>query len=158
MPGAETFVMQQFIVLFVAVILGLMMGMVFEIVDVFCNFMRISRLLQAIIDLLFCFGMTAAVFITLLHFNWGEVRAHTFLGIGTGALLYYLLLHRFVNRLLVKVLEMIEAAVQFMVKPFVMVVRLLRKSAKKLKQLLTRMETAGRKLQKKMSFLRKKKE
>ncbi|NLZ92881.1 MAG: hypothetical protein GX922_02505 [Firmicutes bacterium] len=155
---ADTFVIQQFIIFFVAVMLGLIIGIAFEVVDVFRMFKRISRFVQLLIDLLFCVGATALVFFTLLLYNWGEVRVHIFLGIGTGALLYYLLLHRILRCLLVWTFKKSIAAIRFVTRPFIIVGHFLLKCAKKISSIISRMEAAGRQLQKNISFPRKKKE
>ncbi|HHX74537.1 MAG TPA: hypothetical protein GX699_06510 [Firmicutes bacterium] len=113
----ETFVHGQLQTLAVTVALGFFIGISYDVLSVFRQFVRLKRSLQTFLDFLYCFVMSITVFLVLLGQNWGEIRAYVFLGLGLGTLLYLLVLHRSCRLLLVKTAMLLCRLLRFLTAP-----------------------------------------
>lgn len=84
----------------VTVAIGAGLGILYDFYRVGERALQLRNLLTAVGDLLYWLVSTAAVFFTLLYCNWGELRLYVFLGLASGAFLYF----RFLSLYLVRVL------------------------------------------------------
>jgi spore cortex biosynthesis protein YabQ len=103
--------------------LGLLIGLIYDFMMAGKKFIRLSRGVHFLIDLLFCLMMTLLVFIALLANNWGEVRAYVFIGLGGGILIYMFLFSRSVSRLLAKTFSLLISFVWGIIRPFLLIIR-----------------------------------
>jgi len=70
------------------VLLGVVMGICFDIYRVLRGLIKPNRFMTVIGDLMFWIFITMMVFVGLVFKNWGNIRGYTFLGILCGFLLY----------------------------------------------------------------------
>jgi len=114
----ETFVHGQLQTLAITVALGFFIGVSYDVLSVFRQFVRLRRSLQAVLDFLYCLVMSTTVFLVLLGQNWGEIRAYVFLGLGLGTLLYLLFFHCSFRLLLVKTATLLSRLLHLLATPF----------------------------------------
>lgn len=104
----------------------------------FYDFYRICRRLlglkrAGIGDFLFCVGLTALVFASLLFINYGEMRFYVILGLALGALIYFqfcsravyrtiLTFSRFLGRTLISLFNLLKYIWRKITFPFRLVV------------------------------------
>jgi spore cortex biosynthesis protein YabQ len=80
----------------ITVVLGIVVGLLFDLNRTCRYFWRPRRHLAVFLDLLFCLVATVVVYAGLLLANWGEVRFYVFIGMVLGLALYYLTVSRFI--------------------------------------------------------------
>ena len=81
----------QFYALFITVLSGIGVGLLFDLLRAVRRFLRPGPLLAALGDLLFWGAATAMVGTGLFLGNWGEYRLYVLVGLLIGLLLYYAL-------------------------------------------------------------------
>lgn len=120
----ETIVSQQVISFVTTVLLGILIGLAYDVLRVIRFLFHPSRRILFFYDLLFWVLMTGTVFFILLVSSWGEVRAYVFIGLGSGALFYYLLLSHFCFHLLLGAAKLIRTACSCIFGPLIRLVGL----------------------------------
>ena len=84
----------------VTVAIGAGLGILYDFYRVGKRALRLRSLLTAVGDLLYWLAATVIVFLTLLYCNWGELRLYVFLGLASGAFLYFRFLSLYPVRVL----------------------------------------------------------
>lgn len=102
---------QQIVTFAITLATGGILGLFFDIYRIVYNLIRPRPAVTYITDLLFWLFVTVFTFVTLIISNWGELRAYVFLGLCTGAGLYFRLLSAVTRKFLLKIL----IAVRFVV-------------------------------------------
>ncbi|HHX78087.1 MAG TPA: hypothetical protein GX697_07065 [Firmicutes bacterium] len=106
----------------VTVLLGFVMGILFDFYRTCRYFWKPSRCAAFFFDLVFSLLVTVMVFLVLLAVNWGEIRLFVFIGISAGIILYYLCFSAYVLRIfqwfLKSFLFVVEKAAIFFGKGF----------------------------------------
>ena len=103
----EIVVAGQVMAFAVTILLGLFIGLAYDVVRVLCRLFHPSRRALFFWDLLFWFGITLAVFAVLLASNWGEVRAYVLIGFGLGGTFYTLFLTETCYRLIIFIFRVV---------------------------------------------------
>ena len=93
--------------LLITMVLGMAVGLLFDLNRTCRYFWRPRRHLGVFLDLLFCLVATVVVYAGLLLANWGEVRFYVFVGMVLGLGLYYLTLSRFILLLMRRLLSVV---------------------------------------------------
>jgi spore cortex biosynthesis protein YabQ len=109
--------------------LGVFIGLGYDFLRAVKAFIRFSRVAQFFVDLFFWILMTAVVFVALLSSNWGEVRAYVFIGLGTGGILYTLLISQTFYRLMTRLFSLLIRIVGFFMRPIVWMIKIMRRFA-----------------------------
>ncbi len=89
----------------VTVLLGLILGTLFDFYRTCRYFGKPSRRAAFFFDLVFSLLVTVIVFLVLLAVNWGEIRLFVFIGISAGIILYYLCISVYVLRIFQRLLK-----------------------------------------------------
>ncbi|EGO64548.1 spore cortex biosynthesis protein YabQ [Acetonema longum] len=104
----------------VTVAIGAGLGILYDFYRVGKRAHRLRNLLTAAGDLLYWLVATAAVFFTLLYCNWGELRLYVFLGLASGAFLYFRFLSLylvrgliFIGRICRRILQYVTAIIYY---------------------------------------------
>lgn len=87
------------------IIIGFIVGIMFDFYRVLRGKTKPKRLITDISDLLFSIIITLIIFISLLYSNGGEMRIYVFLGVILGQIIYYYLLSSYVIVILSKLLN-----------------------------------------------------
>lgn len=82
-----------------AALAGALLGVFYDVFRLVRRFLRHKTAVVAIEDALFWLLSTAFVFIFLLRLNFGELRGFTFIGLGLGTFIYFLLISPFFIKL-----------------------------------------------------------
>jgi len=109
----------QFYAFIVTVLIGVTIGVIFDIYRVTKGIIRPRKVFVCLGDLLFWVISTFIVFFMLLLGNWGEIRLYVLVGMATGALIYIKTASRLVIRFLLGLFNLIK-------KAFALVLRILR--------------------------------
>ncbi len=139
------------------VILGVAMGICFDIYRVLRGLIKPNRFMTVIGDLMFWIFITVMVFAGLVFKNWGNIRGYTFMGIFCGFLLYKKTVSRlFVTGILKTVYHLkifFKTVVRAVVLPIVSLgqklmlpVRVLSKSIKKAVSIPVRIKEEARRM------------
>lgn len=99
---------QQLITFAVTLATGAIVGLLFDCYRVTYNLVRPRRAVTYITDLLFWVIATALTFAVLLITNWAELRAYVFIGLFGGAVLYFKLLSKLTQALILQVFRAIH--------------------------------------------------
>ncbi|WP_027339857.1 spore cortex biosynthesis protein YabQ [Halonatronum saccharophilum] len=83
------FLKLELLTFFNMLLLGIGIGIIFDLYRVLRWKIRVKRLFTDLGDLLFSLLITLITFIILIYSNGGEVRLYIFLGIISGQLIYY---------------------------------------------------------------------
>ncbi|MGI6091977.1 MAG: spore cortex biosynthesis protein YabQ [Veillonellaceae bacterium] len=102
---------QQIATFAITLATGAIIGLFFDFYRVTHNLVRPRRAVTYITDLLFWLIATAITFGVLLMSNWGELRAYVFIGLLSGAVLYFKLLSKLAQALLLQVFRAIHFAI-----------------------------------------------
>lgn len=100
---------EQFFLFFLSILIGVIGGLVYGIICIFRKYIVHNIIGIYIEDLLFWCVFAVCFFITMLYFNYADIRPYMFLGLFIGLTLYGILLHK----LTIKILH-----------PFIMLLRL----------------------------------
>lgn len=107
-PGGDTMEFFQQVTAFAATIVtGAFLGIIFDFYRVLSRSLRLRPVFTSVSDLLFWGVATIIIFITLLASNWGEVRMYVFIGLISGALLYFRLMSGLVTKGLYRIFLLI---------------------------------------------------
>ncbi len=103
----ERLLAAQTLVFLYAVILGLTLGVVYDVLRCLRLAFAWKKLGTALCDIAFCFVMSAALLIFLLAAADGEMRGYIAAGLAIGLLLYFAALSDFVRTVISAVMKMI---------------------------------------------------
>lgn len=84
---------------FITIGIGMLVAFCYDYYRVVRRTLRLKKTGTFLGDLIYWLITTVIVFALLLQANWGEMRLYVFLGLGLGAMLYYLLLSKSASRL-----------------------------------------------------------
>lgn len=126
-------VISQLQAMFITIIAGMLLGLVFDFYRVLRGLIRPRGWLSSLGDLLYWLVATAVVFTALLLGNWGELRLYAFLSLLAGVGAYYRLCSVFAVRTLLAALRLsgrltatlYRCLVLAMVQPLWFIVRLI---------------------------------
>lgn len=117
----------QFSSFLITVCIGLILGIIFDLYRIFRGFIRPKWYVTQIGDLIFWTLSTVIAFIILLYGNFGEVRTYVFIGFSLGLLFYFKLLSKKIQRLILKIIEIVVKTSLALFKLIMIPVRLIKR-------------------------------
>lgn len=112
-------------------ILGIVCALVFDAFRVSERFVRSNMIVSVLKDILFWLVVTVLMFAICLKFNNGEIRFFMFIGVFTGAFLYFNTLSRYVMNLLYLIINILKNIFGFVFKILLMPLRFILKLVNK---------------------------
>ena len=110
---------------------GITIGLIFDIFRILRKSFKTSDIVTYIEDILFWLITGILLLYTIFVFNYGEIRFFMFVGIFLGAMLYMLLISRYVIKISVTVIEILKKIITFIFKisifPFRFIYKILKK-------------------------------
>lgn len=121
----------QFFVVLVFIVLGILLGMVFDFIKAVRNNWKPPKVIRLCIDIwywAFVFFLVAAV---LLSVNWGEVRGYVFLSMGIGIVIYFMWISPGIMTGYSVLFGIFEKVIQKVIKQIYLIINLFYKWTKK---------------------------
>ena len=110
---------------------GIIIGLIFDIFRILRKSFKTTDIVTYIEDILFWLITGILILYTIFVFNYGEIRFFMFVGIFLGAMLYMLLISRYVIKISVTTIEFIKKTIMLILKivifPFQFIYRILKK-------------------------------
>lgn len=106
----------QFFAFLVMVLIGLTVGVSFDIYNVTKKTIRPRRIFVMIGDIFFWVITTINIIFMLLVGNWGEIRLYVVIGIAIGTLIYFRLLRKKVIKVLLYIMKMLTKILGLLLK------------------------------------------
>lgn len=103
----------QLFTFFITIVTGIVLGLVFDCYRVFWRTVKPKLVLTWILDLLYWLIATVIVLVALLFSNWGELRFYIFIGIVSGAIVYYRLLSTYIIKIIIYTVHMVSILINF---------------------------------------------
>lgn len=121
---------------FNAFILGLILIIAYDIIKIFRNIVKHSKILEAVEDTIYWIMAGFVVFIMLYNNNDGAIRWFAIAGVTSGMFLYNISLSKFVVKyislILNKIIKFIKKILKILFKPIILLVKMWFKLLKKL--------------------------
>lgn len=95
---------------------GFIIGMLFDFFRILRKTFKTSDFITYIQDIIFWILTGLLILYSIFQFNNGEIRLYMFLGIGIGAILYLLLISKYVVKISVAILCKIKEVIQKIIK------------------------------------------
>ena len=110
---------------------GIIIGLIFDIFRILRRSFKTADIVTYIEDILFWLITGILILYTIFVFNYGKIRFFMFVGIFLGAMLYMLLISRYIIKISVTAIEFIKKTILFFLKivifPFQFIYRILKK-------------------------------
>ena len=100
----------QFLLFLIYLISGILIGIVFDFFRSLRKSIKTSNLFTYIEDILFWTITSFIIILTILKYNYGELRLYIFLGIGAGLMVYLLTLSKLLIKLNVAIMNVFVLA------------------------------------------------
>lgn len=110
----------------ITVCIGIILGLVFDLYRIFRGFIKPKWYTTHIGDLIFWLLATIISFFILLQGNFGEVRIYVFIGFTLGLILYFKLLSKNVQRIILKTIEIIVNIILYLVKIIMIPIKIIK--------------------------------
>ena len=131
-------------------ILGAASGAVFDVFRIFRRIVRHPDFLTQIEDLLYWLFISVLIFYFILYHNSGEVRIYAIIGVFAGMCLYFATLSRLIIKVSVFIIDVVKkiivTAVNILLLPIKLIIRLLSYPAAMLKRWSRRQFDTGKSL------------
>ncbi len=124
-------VLNQAYLFLIFIINGFIIGLIFDIFRILRKSFKTSDFLTYIEDILFWIITGIIVLYSIFIFNNGEIRFFMFIGILLGAILYLLLISKYVIKISVKTIQEIKKAINFIIKIIILPFKIIYKGVKK---------------------------
>lgn len=95
---------------------GIIIGLIFDIFRILRKSFKTTDIVTYIEDILFWLITGILILYTIFVFNYGEIRFFMFIGIFIGAMLYMLLISRYVIKISVTTIEFIKKTIMLILK------------------------------------------
>ena len=109
-------VLNQASLFLIFVVNGVIIGLLFDIFRILRKSFKTSDMITIIEDILFWIITGTIILYSIFVFNNGEIRFFMFIGIFLGAMLYMLLISKYVIKVSVGIITVIKRIVSFIVK------------------------------------------
>ena len=109
-------VLNQANLFLIFVIDGFITGLLFDTFRILRKSFKTSDIITALEDIMFWIITGIIILYTIFVFNNGEIRFFMFIGIFLGALLYMLLISKYVIKVSVSIIKVVKKVVEFMFK------------------------------------------
>ena len=111
---------------------GVIIGLLFDIFRILRKSFKTSDLITIIQDILFWIITGIIILYSIFIFNNGEIRFYMFLAVILGALLYMLLLSRYIIKISVEIINVIKKVLKFIFKIISWPIQIIYETTKKL--------------------------
>ncbi len=122
---------EQLYSFFIFTILGLLIGVIFDIFRILRKTFKTTDIVTYIEDILFWFLTGILTLVFIFKFNNGELRFYIFIGISIGSIIYMLFISNFFIKINVYILNIIKTfiykIIYFLTKPFIFIFSILKK-------------------------------
>ena len=122
---------EQLYSFFIFTILGLLIGVIFDIFRILRKTFKTTDIVTYIEDILFWFLTGILTLTFIFKFNNGELRFYIFIGISIGSIIYMLFISNFFIKINVYILNIIKTfiykIIYFLTKPFIFIFSILKK-------------------------------
>lgn len=88
--------------------MGLLSAFLYHVFYIFSKTIGLNKILKGIIDLLYWFILSLALFLLMLKLNSGEVRPFSLLGLSLGMIIYYAGIKQVMDRLMYPLFKLIK--------------------------------------------------
>lgn len=106
-----------------ALLLGFVLGLVYEVFRILRMVLPWGSVLVAIQDILYWIGAGAVTFLFFMRFTSGMIRGYVLLGEGLGLLLYFLTLGRLIHALTAAIIDLVARFLRLLYRLFIVPVR-----------------------------------
>lgn len=122
---------EQLYSFFIFTILGLLIGIIFDIFRILRKTFKTTDILTYIEDILFWFITGILTLAFIFKFNNGELRFYIFIGISIGSIIYMLFISNFFIKINILIFNIIKTfiykIIHFLTIPFIFIFSLLKK-------------------------------
>lgn len=109
---------EQSVTFAVTIAIGMLLGMLFDFYRIVHGRIKPRTILTSVSDLIYWIVATVIIFVGLVASNWGELRAYVFIGLFSGAIIYFRLLSRYFTAGFIYLLTILVWVVGRTVKTF----------------------------------------
>lgn len=113
-------------------LIGIFIGIIFDFFRSLRKKVKTSDSLTYIQDTIFFIISGILILYSMYKFNSGEVRLYIFIGILLGILLYFCILSKYVMRIFVIVIEILERILNKIFSPIIIIINFLLKISKRI--------------------------
>ena len=113
-------------------LIGIFIGIIFDFFRSLRKKVKTSDSLTYIQDTIFFIISGVLILYSMYKFNSGEVRLYIFIGILLGILLYFCILSKYVMRIFVIVIEILEMILNKIFSPIIIIINFLLKISKRI--------------------------
>ncbi|MCX7773754.1 MAG: spore cortex biosynthesis protein YabQ [Clostridia bacterium] len=108
----------QFQTMYMMLMSGLSMGIIFDTYRVVCSQLKIYRWVVSVVDILYWIASTALVFYALYTSNQGQVRLYVFIGLFVGIWVYFFIFSSVIIRFVVWLIQKIKQLLRLLYRIF----------------------------------------
>lgn len=108
----------QWLTLGMMLLAGAGMGVLFDSYRIVSGELKFPRWTVSVLDIVYWISSAIIVFQLLYESNYGEVRAYVFIGLALGAAFYALLLSSLISKLVLWLISITRAIIQFIVRVY----------------------------------------
>ena len=119
--------LEQLINFIYFIITGMLLGIVFDIFRILRKTFKTSDIITNIQDILFGLITGTILLTSIFIFNNGELRLYLFLAIGSGILIYMLLISKYFIKLNVAIINLIKKIIILLTKPFIILLKFIKR-------------------------------
>ena len=109
---------EQFKLFFVAIMLGIIGGLVYGIISIFRKYVIHNIVAVYIEDIIFWVIYALTSFLVMLTLNYGDIRPYIVFGVFIGLIIYVIFIHRLVIKLLSPIITIIRLFIEIILTPF----------------------------------------
>lgn len=108
---------KQILLFLISIAIGLIGGFIYGIICIFRKHIKHNTVGVYIEDITFWLIYSIFTFLTMLYYNYGEIRPFIFMGVFLGLLVYALLIHRFVEKLSIPIIFVFKSLAKVIISP-----------------------------------------
>lgn len=109
---------EQFKLFFVAIMLGIIGGLIYGIISIFRKYVMHNIVAVYIEDIIFWVTYAITSFLVMLTLNYGDIRPYIVFGVFLGLIVYVIFIHSLVIKLLSPIITIIRLFIEIVFTPF----------------------------------------
>ena len=112
---------------FICILFGLIGGLAYNIIYIAYKvfFKGKAKALKYCLDITYWLLISISLFLTMLYFNYGEIRPFSILGASLGLIFYHTIFFRYVDLVLIPLFSIVRKVIQFLCASFITPFKLL---------------------------------
>lgn len=119
--------LEQLTVFLYFILIGAILGVVFDIFRILRRTVKTSDIMTNIQDILFGFITGSIILISIFFLNNGELRLFLFIGMIVGTTIYMLFVSKYFINLNVAIINFIKKIIILITKPFIIILKFIKK-------------------------------